>query len=102
MEKKHICCYGEGAYPFLWGGIIFVPLRREHIRSYGEEAYSFQWGGSKFVSRRDYMLIFDKTEGVCPFIAFFVTEFATVFHSLLFWRILFLPPKAPNKNTHPN
>ena len=29
-----------------------------------------------------------------------VTEFETLFQGLIFWRFLFLPPIAPNKNTH--
>ena len=35
----------------------------------------------------------------CPFIAYCVFEFKTVFLSLIFWRFLFLPQIAPNKNT---
>ena len=50
-------------------------------------------------------LIFDNTEqyqhtkDVCPFITHCVTEFKTVFYGLIFWRVLVLPPVAPNKNT---
>ena len=43
-------------------------------------------------------LIFDDTDNqhnkdVCPFIAYCVNEFKTVFHGLIFWRFLFLPIK---------
>ena len=33
---------------------------------------------------------------VCPFIAYCVNEFETVFHGLIFWQLLFLPPITPN------
>ena len=42
-------------------------MERGRIRSYGEGANSFL----DVVTL--YMLIFDETEGVCPFIAYFVT-----------------------------
>ena len=34
---------------------------------------------------------FDNSEDVCSFIAYCVTEFKTVFRSLIFWQFLFLP-----------
>ena len=39
-------------------------------------------------------------KGVCPFIAYCVTEFETVFCSLIciFWRFLPIPPLASNKH----
>ena len=34
---------------------------------------------------------------IWPFIAYCVTEIETVFHSLIFWKFLFIPPIVPNK-----
>ena len=46
-------------------------------------------------------LPFDDTDtnDVCPFIANCVPEIETVFHGLIFWLFLFLPPIVANKDT---
>ena len=40
---------------------------------------------------------YQHTKEVCPFIAYCIIQFKTVFHSLIFWRFLFLLQIAPNK-----
>ena len=47
------------------------------------------------------LLILINTEDVCPFIAYCVTEFElhVVFHRLIFWHFMFIPPITQNKTT---
>ena len=40
------------------------------------------------------------TKRVYPFDSYCKTDFETVFRGLIFWRLLFSPPIAPNNNTH--
>ena len=47
-----------------------------------------------------YRYMYQHTKDVCPFLAYCVTEFETVYRCLIFWRYLFFPPIVPNKNTH--
>ena len=56
-----------------------------------------QHGNRHYHSKLVYQYRYQNTKDVFPFIAFYVSDFKTVFYDLIFWRLMFIPPIVPNK-----
>ena len=54
------------------------------------------------VQKLVYRYRYQHTKDVCPSIANCITEFEIIFHGLIFWQFLFIPPIVYNLKYPPN